>query len=221
MRTTVLIFYLVSSVYSFSQEPFGKRFIVSGKQGFTMANFISRDFVGHNRLSVNYVFGKNFMVGIDGNYTYGQYERLQTGTGYYSSIDGGYYSAFWTTPPQIRDLSVGMSLYYFRNKEGGLAPTGRYFFISGSYGIANAYREEIALTGGTQWNPTYTVYKYLNKDSTRTSIIIGIGFGRNFIIEKRLLLGYSLDFGIDVRAVASQWSNRYIMRPSIQIGYTF
>lgn len=214
MRTLVFMFCLISSTNSFSQEPFGKRFMVSMKQGFSLVDYISTDFIGHNRLSINCVFGKNFMIGVDGNYSYAKYNKYKTDPNYSSGN-------IWENAPQIRDMSVGASLYYFRNKEGGYAPTGRYFFISTSYGVANVQRYEKVQTGGNQWNPYYSYYNTLDKDSTRTSIILGIGFGRNFIIKKRLLLGYSLDFGFDMKATQARWENRYIMRPSIQIGYTF
>lgn len=187
-----------------------------------MVSWLSDLVVGHSRLELNSTIGKSWMVGLVGNYSYAKFpkvaEHTSGGTG-----SGGSYSNSWASIPTIRDLSAGVRFYYFKRKEGKCAPSGRYLVAGLDFGIKNSLTETVVETTIPQYpyNETYTYYSS-TKETVERSVILSMGFGRSFVLKKRILFGYGLDFGLDLFASdTDQFAIRHLLKPLLKIGYTF
>lgn len=212
-----VVLMLTIQIFAFGQKPFQHRFSVAAQQGVSFVDIISAEPVNHTRAEFTLNLNKSLMVGVEGNFSYASYDKY-TSPSLSENYDGN-----WLETPTIQDLTVGLKLYYFRTASGSRAPSGRYFFSSLHYGKKNSfYQTDSIQVAPNPVNNNVYIINHLNKDVKEKIMLLSLGFGRNYIVHKNILLGYCFEVGIEfTRNIQDPFEYRHFMKPMVKIGYAF
>lgn len=203
MRTliTILVFTSILATDSFGQGYRGKRFAITYQPGYSMVDYLSFYFVGHHKLNLGYAVSKHFMINVHGNYSASR------------ELDHYYYEKY-----QIKDITAGGSILYFRKIQQSYAPIGRYMGIGFDYGQSNS--ERVVTIQESPGSSYYYDYYYYDDVDRQTYMFVSAIFGRNYLIKERLLLGWGMNWGFNINNRADQ-PIRQLGRANITCGFIF
>ncbi len=196
----ILVICIFSQV-SYSQGYRGRKFSFSYVPGYSMVDpsFDFLHIICHQKLNLGYSFAKHWSLNLIGSYTN---SRTMTNPKYEEI--------------QIKDITYGVSINYFKKKHQSFAPVGRYMGLSFEFGSQNLERVEYSppyYSGG----PLQEDFFY-NDQNRGKLIIFSANFGKNYLIKDRFLLGYGIQYGFCSKGGPTL---RHFIKPQFNLGIIF
>lgn len=171
----MLIFFQHNSI--FSQGYRGKRFSISYQPGYSMVtpSYDFKSIIMHQKVNVGFAIAKHWSVNLIGAYTNSR--EMQN-------------SNFQTL--QVKDITGGVSINYFKKNLQSFAPIGRFVGLSIEVGSQNLVRNGFILVNIP---PTPKPMDYYDTQKRGSLVLISAIFGKNFLIKEHIIFGYGVQFG--------------------------
>lgn len=209
MTRIIILFVVLTAAVStsFGQGYRGKRFLAAYSPSYSMVNpsYGFDQFILYNSVKVGYTLSKHLTINVNG-----QYGSTKA------------FSKYGFESCQIKDISGGVALLYFRKFHQNYAPIGRYMGLRFDYGTQNSFREEVYIPDPLYPSYTETIEYY--DDQERVSLmVISAEFGRNYLIKEKFLFGYGIQYGFIIGSgkMFSAPNARQLLKPHFNFGIVF
>lgn len=181
----------------------GKKFTISYQPGYSMVNpsFEFNRIMMHNKLNLGFAISKHLSINLLGSYT---------------NSRGMATEKYSTTTMQVKDITGGISVNYFKKKTQSFAPIGRFIGLSIEFGSQNLYRTEYGPPIYPGNPPSeYTYYDNLNRGKL---ILYSVVFGKNYLLKEKFILGYGIQYGLCSNGGPIY---RHLIKPQFNLGIIF
>jgi hypothetical protein len=207
MKKAITFFLIFSTYFCYSQGYRDNKFSLSYQPAYSLIGTLSTKFLTHHKVNFGWSVLKHFSINSTFSYSKKDFFILDSELSG-ESFDGRIYKTF-----NIKDISGGINILYFRKSMQGYSPIGKYFGVGMDFGKQNSLS---TLTNPN--NPLY-VFNYYTDLDRETLIMISAFIGRNFLIKEKVLLGYGIQFS-RILNVADQ-PERQNSKPYFNMGYIF